>query len=191
MQRRYPKLGGQISICHFGSNRFHGMSASLVQTRARRRQCHHSMNQALQGVKIFTQEPMLGIFRLCAVLQHTQNRLIHVLAYYETSSLASERPLAVVFVKGCRCLALTTAPRALSSEPSFHSHKTAVYPRAYTETRGGSQSCKMAALARHLYLPIPAVLFLIAAGALANYFSPKISGLSGFNRGFPCLNSSI
>src|SRR5271166_2631375 len=38
---------------------------------------HHSMKQALQGVKIFAQEPTLGIFRLFAVLQHIQNRLIH------------------------------------------------------------------------------------------------------------------
>src|SRR5208283_1686897 len=38
---------------------------------------HHSMKQALQGVKIFAQEPTLGIFRIFAVLQHIQNRLIH------------------------------------------------------------------------------------------------------------------
>jgi hypothetical protein len=37
----------------------------------------HSMKQSLQGVKIFAQEPTLGIFRLFAVLQHIQNRLIH------------------------------------------------------------------------------------------------------------------
>src|ERR1700757_390713 len=38
---------------------------------------HHSMKQALQDVKIFAQEPTRGIFRLFAVLQHIQNRLIH------------------------------------------------------------------------------------------------------------------
>ena len=37
---------------------------------------HHSMKHALQGVKIFAQEPTLGIFRLFAVLQHIQNRSI-------------------------------------------------------------------------------------------------------------------
>jgi hypothetical protein len=30
----------------------------------------HSMKQSLQGVKIFAQEPTLGISRLFAVLQH-------------------------------------------------------------------------------------------------------------------------
>jgi hypothetical protein len=36
-----------------------------------------SMKQALQGAKIFAQEATLGIFRIFAVLQHIQNRLIH------------------------------------------------------------------------------------------------------------------
>jgi len=35
------------------------------------------MKQTLQGVKIFAQEPTLGIFRIFVVLQHIQNRLIH------------------------------------------------------------------------------------------------------------------
>src|SRR5271165_3763224 len=38
---------------------------------------HHSMKQVLQRVKIFGQEPTLGIFRIFAVLQRIQNRLIH------------------------------------------------------------------------------------------------------------------
>jgi hypothetical protein len=37
----------------------------------------HSMKEALQGVKIFAQEPTRGIFCLFAVLLHIQNRLIH------------------------------------------------------------------------------------------------------------------
>jgi hypothetical protein len=49
----------------------------------------------------------------------------------------------------------------------------------------------MAALAKQLCPPIPAVLFLIPAGALANYFRRTTSDQSGFNRGFSCLSSNL
>jgi membrane protein DedA with SNARE-associated domain len=39
--------------------------------------------------------------------------------------------------------------------------------------------------------PIPAVLFLIAAGALANYFPRTTSEQPVLNRSFPCVSSSL
>jgi hypothetical protein len=44
---------------------------------------------------------------------------------------------------------------------------------------------------RQLGPPIAAVLFLIAAGALANYFPRTTSDQPGFNRSLPCLSSSL
>jgi len=49
----------------------------------------------------------------------------------------------------------------------------------------------MAVFVRQLCPRIPAVLFLIAAGALANCFPRTTSDQSGFNRSFPCLSSSL
>jgi hypothetical protein len=49
----------------------------------------------------------------------------------------------------------------------------------------------LAVFVRQLRLPIAAVLFLIAAGALANYFPRTKSDQPGFNRSFPCLSSSL
>src|SRR5208337_2111398 len=60
-----------VMVAETGLNWFHGGGVKLGMNP------HHSMKEALQGVKIFAQEPTLGIFRLFAVLQHIQNRLIH------------------------------------------------------------------------------------------------------------------
>jgi hypothetical protein len=53
-------------------------------------------------------------------------------------------------------------------------------PNSTADRKDLQQSCKMAALARHLCLPIPAILVLIAAGALANYLSQKDIGPIAF-----------
>src|SRR5215471_21727198 len=54
------------------------MARRAAETRRQtRKDAHRSMKQVLQGVKILAQEPTLSIFRLFAVLQYIQNRLIH------------------------------------------------------------------------------------------------------------------
>src|SRR5208337_2546372 len=60
-----------VMVAETGLNWFHGGGVKLGMNP------HHSMKRALQGVQIFAQEPALGIFRIFAVLQHIQNRLIH------------------------------------------------------------------------------------------------------------------
>src|SRR5271165_6255348 len=60
-----------VMVSETGWDWFHGGGVKLGMNP------HHSTKEALQGVKIFAQEPTLSIFRIFAVLQRIQNRLIH------------------------------------------------------------------------------------------------------------------
>ena len=53
------------------------------------------------------------------------------------------------------------------------------------------QGILLAVFVRQVCPPVPAILFLIAAGALANYFPRTTSDQPGSNRSFPCLSSGL